>query len=200
LRGTKESLFTLTHNGKELNTAKTRAVGRSAVVDAGDRMDRARQVSADWSGLIKRGGLTPKVEHSVTLANDSLSDQQNRLLHVRAICTLRNDGVKQIEQHLYNPHGSMFYVLSDEAPGSGGRGLAPDAASYAAAGRADPGETHVYLDTHENDDFARTVLAMSEQTCFLHALCRSDLKVKVSIQPYSEAGLLPAAFSSPDAE
>ncbi|MEO6078361.1 MAG: OsmC family peroxiredoxin [Steroidobacteraceae bacterium] len=240
LRGSRESLFTLTRNGTELKHAGARPVGRFAETDPGDRMEAVRPAPTDWSGLIKRGGITPKAEHSTTLTNDSLSDEQNRLLHVRAICTLRDDGVKQIEQHLYNPHGSIFYFLSDESPESGGHGLAPDAISYAStgiafcfmtqlgryakiarksiqayriiqdahfslggasgetgvAGRADPVETHVYLDTSENEDFARTALAMSEQTCFLHALCRSDLKVKVSIQPYSESGLLPAPLSS----
>jgi hypothetical protein len=53
---------------------------------------------------------------------------------VRGICTLREDGVKQVELRLYNPHGSVFYSLSDEAPENGGRGLAPDAASYLSAG------------------------------------------------------------------
>lgn len=48
------------------------------------------------------------------------------------------------------------------------------------AGRADPVETHVYLDTPEGPDFARTLLDMAEQTCFLHALCRTDLKAKLT--------------------
>jgi hypothetical protein len=49
------------------------------------------------------------------------------------------------------------------------------------AGEADPVETHVYLDTEEDDDFARTLLAIGEQTCFLHALCRTPLKPKLAI-------------------
>jgi hypothetical protein len=100
-----------------------------------------------------------------------------------------------LEQQLFNPHGSIFRFLCDEAPG-GGTGRAPDAASYLSAGiafcfmtqlgryakiakkalggyrvvqdthfsptaadgpgRADPVETHVYVDSRENDDFART--------------------------------------------
>ncbi len=43
---------------------------------------------------------------------------------------------------------------------------------------ADPVETHVYLNTPEDEAFARTVLDMSEQTCFLHAFCRTPLKTK----------------------
>lgn len=49
------------------------------------------------------------------------------------------------------------------------------------AGEADPVDTHVYLDTPEDRDFARTLLDMGEQTCFLHALCRTDLKPKLTV-------------------
>jgi hypothetical protein len=228
MRGSKESLFTLTHNGREIEPALARRIPRAAEIDPGDHFDKARPAPGDWSSLIRRGGLTPKAEHTVTMANDSLADEQSRLLHVRGICTLRDDGVKQIEQHLYNPHGSIFYALCDEAPINGGGGRAPDAASYISAGigfcfmtqfgryakiarkhldqyrivqdthfslggasggtgeigKADPVETHVYLDSREGDDFARTILDMSEQTCFLHAFCKADLKTKVSVQEY----------------
>ncbi len=240
MHGSKESLFTLTHNGIEIETDRALRVGRPAEPDPGDHFDAAQAAAGDWSGLIRRGDMTPKAEHSVTLANDSLSEHQDRLLHVRGICTLRDDGVKAIEQHLYNPHGSIFYFLSDEAPENGGRGLAPDAASYISAGigfcfmtqigryakimkkdlkqyriiqdthfslggasggtglagKADPVETHVFLDTGEDDEFARTALDMSEQTCFLHAFCKADLKTKVSIQTYGEDSPLPAAVAA----
>lgn len=235
MRGSKESLFTLTHNGREIEPARARFLGRAAESDPADRFERVRPAFGDWSDLIRRGGLTPKAGHTVTMAGDSLSAEQSRLLHVRGICTLRDDGVKHIEQRLYNPHGSVFYFLSDEAPGHGGQGRAPDALSYisagigfcfmtqfgryasivrkplrgyrivqdthfspggasggtAEAGTADPVETHVYLETSESDEFARLILDMSEQTCFLHAFCKASLKANVSVEPYSEAAELP---------
>ena len=49
------------------------------------------------------------------------------------------------------------------------------------AGKADPLETHVYLKTNESDDVAREMLDISEQTCFLHAFCRTDMKSKLKI-------------------
>ena len=240
MRGSKESLFTLTHNGSEISPNKALPLGQPAEPDPGDRFDAALPSAGDWTGHIRRGGMTPKAEHTVTLANDSLSDQQNRLLHIRGICTLRDDGVKQIEQQLFNPHGTVFYFLSDEAEIAGGRGLAPDAASYISAGigfcfmtqfgryakivkkelrdyrilqdthfslggasggtgkagSADPVETHVYLDTAEDDEFARTALDMAEQTCFLHAFCKADLKTKVAVQAWSDDAELPAAVSA----
>jgi hypothetical protein len=237
LRGAKESLFTLTHNDRAIAVGRALPIGSPQQPDPGDHFEQATPAGGDWLGLIRRGGLTPKVEHTVTMANDSLSDEQNRLLHIRAICTLRDDGVKQIEQRLYNPHGSVFYFLSDEAPENGGQGRAPDAASYISAGigfcfmtqfgryakivkkdlrdyrivqdthfslggasagtgeagHADPVETHVFLTTGENDEFARDALDMSEQTCFLHALCKTDLKTRVSLQDHSEAAEVPPA-------
>ena len=49
------------------------------------------------------------------------------------------------------------------------------------AGEADPIETHVYLETGESDETAKEMLDISEQTCFLHALCRTDLKTKLKV-------------------
>lgn len=49
------------------------------------------------------------------------------------------------------------------------------------AGEADPIETHVYLETSESDEVAQEMLDISEQTCFLHAFCRTDLKTKLKV-------------------
>jgi uncharacterized OsmC-like protein len=231
LHGSKQSLFTLCHNGRAIEPARVQRLRGGVPPDPAAHFDAVAPAAGDWSGLVRRGGMTPKAAHSVTLANDSLAEQQNRLLHLRGICTLREDGVKEIEQQLFNPHGSIFRFLCDEAPG-GGTGRAPDAASYLSAGiafcfmtqlgryakiakkalegyrvvqdthfsptaadgpgRADPVETHVYVDSRENDDFARTALDMSEQTCFLHALLKADLRVRVRVQGF-DGGDVPVA-------
>ncbi len=49
------------------------------------------------------------------------------------------------------------------------------------AGEADPIETHVYLETSESDETAQEMLDISEQTCFLHAFCRTELKTRLKI-------------------
>lgn len=49
------------------------------------------------------------------------------------------------------------------------------------AGEADPIETHVYLETSEADTVAQEMLDMSEQTCFLHAFCKTEMKTKLKI-------------------
>lgn len=49
------------------------------------------------------------------------------------------------------------------------------------AGEADPVETHVYLETSESDEIAQEMLDVSEQTCYLHAFCRTDMKTKLKV-------------------
>jgi uncharacterized OsmC-like protein len=46
-------------------------------------------------------------------------------------------------------------------------------------GRARPVDTHVDLVTDQDDEAARTLVHMGEQTCFLHALCRTPLKPRI---------------------
>ena len=223
--GMKPSYFTLTHNGSEISPARAKRIDGPALPDIADAFDQALPAAGDWSGLIRRNGMSPETEETVTRAGGSLQEEQDRLLHVRGICTLRADGIKAIEQHLYNPHGSIFHFLCEEGPEMGGKGRAPDAASYISAGigfcfmtqlgryakilkkelqeyriiqdthfslggasggtgkpgEAAPVETHVYLRDGEDDEFAQTVLDMGEQTCFLHAFCRTDLKAKVRV-------------------
>lgn len=229
MRGKKESLFTLTHNGNEITTAKALPIGKPAVPDIVGQAKKAKVAAGNWDEVLVRGSITPRSALTDSKSGSSLKDHQSRLLHLRGICTLREDGVKVIEQQLFNPQGSIFYFLSDEGEKDGGQGRAPDAASYISAGigfcfmtqfgryakmmksdlqqyriiqhshfslggasastgvagEADPLETHVHLVSGEDDDFARHILDMSEQTCFLHAFCRTDLKAKIRLEPYS---------------
>jgi hypothetical protein len=219
LRGALDSLFTLTHNGAPVAPDKAKPVPGDAPPDLAAALDALVPSPGDWLALIVRGGLSPKTGEATSSHGSSLAEEQDRTLHVRVTCTLPEDGVKQAEQQLFNPHGSIFTYLCDE------EGRAPDAASYVAAGigfcfmtqlgryakiarkdlaayrivqdlhlsrggasggtgraaTADPVETHVFLDSGEDDAFARTAVDMGEQTCFLHALCRTDIKVSVRV-------------------
>lgn len=224
MRGEKESLFTLTHNGQEIEPNKANRLSAAALADPGSTLSLP-MATGDWTGHAVKGAQSPLHKNTDSGVGTSLADRQNRLLHLRGICTLRQDGVKVIEQQLYNPHGSIFTFLSDEGEPDGGQGRAPNAASYISAGigfcfmtqfgrfakmnkskleeyrivqdahfslggasgrtgipgEADPLETHVYLKSTETDKDAQYMLDMSEQTCFLHAFCRTDLKTKVKV-------------------
>lgn len=61
-------------------------------------------------------------------------------------------------------------------------------------GRMDPVQTHVYIVTPEGVDFARQALAMGEQTCFLHATCRTSLGIDVNV---STQGHVPSSDATP---
>lgn len=226
MRGVHTSLFTLSLNGEPVPLGQVAALGGEPHPDPGDRFPEVSVGTAPVAGeLIHKLKEADAVEGVPGGAGTSLAEDQSRMLHVRGVCTLRDDGVKEIVQNLYKPIGSEFRYLSDEDPRFGGRGLAPDAATYMSAGIgfcfmtqfgryakivkknldayrivqdthfslggasggtgragiADPVETHVYLDSREDTDFARTILDMSEQTCFLHAFCRTDLKARMRL-------------------
>ncbi len=135
MRGVLPSLFTLTRNGAEIATGEAKALGSPVVADPSGE---SPVPAATELALISREGLSPKKEvaKGTAAAASSLTDEQDRTLNPAAICTLREDGIKEIEQHLYSPHGSIFRYLSEEAEPAGGQGRAPDAVSYISAGIA----------------------------------------------------------------
>jgi len=217
MRGCKDSLFTLTHKGRRVIPDKAKPVFGDIPPDPGPVIEGV--VPETSERFIRRGPMSPLTEEATSSQGSSLAEEQDRILHIRGICTVREDGVKQVEQQLFNPHGSIFHFLCDE------QGRAPDAGSYIAAGigfcfmtqlgryakiakkdlsaynvvedihfslggasggtgqagNAEPVETHVYLHSTEDSFFARAALDMGEQTCFLHAFCRTDLKARVKV-------------------
>ena len=217
MRGEKDSLFTLTHKNRQVIPDKAKGVHGDVPPDPADLIEGVHPAAAEQ--IIRRGELSPLTDEATSSQGSSLAEEQDRILHIRGICTLREDGVKRIEQQMFNPHGNIFHFLCDED------GRAPDAISYMAAGigfcfmtqlgryakiakkhldaynivqdihfskggasggtgtagKADPVETHVYLHSDENSTFARAALDMGEQTCFLHAFCRTDLKARVKV-------------------
>ncbi len=133
MRGRLPSLFTLTRNGREVPIDAAKALGAPVVMDP---EGEAPIPAPGELTLIERLGLTPRKEVAggTSAAASSLTDEQDRTLNPAAICTLREDGVKEIEQHLYSPHGSIFRFLSEESGAAGGKGRAPDAVSLISAG------------------------------------------------------------------
>ncbi|MEL7344544.1 MAG: OsmC family protein [Pseudomonadota bacterium] len=220
MRGQLESLFKLGKNGSELPTAKVAELGGALFPDPGNHFAKAEPDASDLT-LMAPVGTTPKKEvaKGTAAGGSSLSDEQDRRLNIGAIAILREDGIKDIQQMQYSPHGTSFRFLSSEdgrAPDantliSAGIGfcfmtqfgrfvsmLKLDLSDYrivqdthfslggasggtGKAGQADPIETHVYLETGESDETAQEMLDISEQTCFLHAFCRTDLKTKLKV-------------------
>ena len=220
MRGQLESLFKLGRNGSELPTAKVAELDVPLFPDPGNHFAKSAPDTNSIT-LMEPVGTTPRkaVVKGTASGGSSLSDNQDRRLNIGAIATLREDGIKDIQQMQYSPHGTSFRFLSSED------GRAPDANTLVSAGigfcfmtqfgrfvsmlkldlpdyrivqdthfslggasggtgkpgAADPIETHVYLDTGESEQTAQEMLDISEQTCFLHAFCRTDLKTKLKV-------------------
>jgi hypothetical protein len=149
-------------------------------------------------------------------AGSSLQATQKRTLHVRGVCTLRADGLKEVKIQLFKPLGSSFRFLGDDT----GQERAPSSLAYLAAGvgfcfmtqigryahitkqdlkaysivqdtiyqigqassRAEPVDTHTFLQTGEPDEVAQKTLSMNERTCFLHAAMRGSNQTRITIE------------------
>ncbi|XHC00302.1 OsmC family protein [Nitratireductor sp. ac15] len=220
MRGAKESLFRLCHNGSEIDIPGSKKISDPLLPafeeDSFDILD------GNWEGVIEHTRQpSPIMNDTTTFAGGALTETQNRMLHLRVYAKRQPDGIVKIRQHVYNPHGSVFHFTSDE------EGRAPSAAAlisagigfcfmtqlgrYSAmikkplksyqiiqdfhfsrggatgktgkAGEAAPLETHVHIRSDETDAFAQSMLEVAEQTCFLHAFCRTPLKAKLTISP-----------------
>ena len=226
LRGSHDSLFRLATNGVEIAPADK----SKPALDLLPRLEvvavDAGSVAPDEVFLAARGPSPSKESVNSRASGEySVKDAKMALIHVAATARYRADGVKEIRQQLYAPHGTEWVFLSDESPANLGQGRAPDADSYVSAGigfcfmtqfgilisvhkfdvpeyqvlqdthfslggatgktgkagDADPIETHIHLVTGESDAVAQELLVLAEQSCFLHGLCRADLKAKMKV-------------------
>ena len=212
--------FALILNGERIAQGEVGGQDNAVEPDSDAGFDQLRPAPGTWEALLERGGPTPRTGEADSGPGSSLAETQDRRLHVRAVCTLRDDGLKDIQQSMFNPQGTMFRFLSDP---EGQR--APDASVYVAtgigfcfmtqlgryakitrrdlqryaivqdidfsqggatgqtgrAGDASAPRTTVSITSSEDADFARQLLKMGEQTCFLHALCRTALKTRIRL-------------------
>lgn len=135
LSGEKNSLFTLSWNGAQIPVGEVASLGTDAHPALDGLFDGVEIADVEVADdLMTRVKPADQVEGVPGGVNTSLQDSQSRTLHVQARCRVRDDGVKVIDENLFQPIGSEFRFLSDESPEAGGQGLAPDAASYLAAG------------------------------------------------------------------
>ena len=56
-----------------------------------------------------------------------------------------------------------------------------------------PVDTHVYLKTKEDEAICKEIVDMAEQTCFLHAACRTSNTTKLRIETDASVNKLVAA-------
>lgn len=135
LQGVHHSLFNLCRNEDQIPVGEVGSLGTEIHPDPRDVFDLVEvgqtDVADDLMVRVREGDQVQGVPGGV---NSSLQESQSRTLHVQAVGRVRDDGVKIIHENLLRPIGSEFRFLCDEAPEQGGNGLAPDAATYLAAG------------------------------------------------------------------
>lgn len=223
LRAELISEFSLTVNGKRTATGRVAALA-DTIETGGDDADAV--VPAD--ALDIPADIIRKLESAQTVfgvdggAGSSLSAEQDRTLHVRGLCGLRDDGLIEVSTQLLKPIGSVFRFLAAFGTGAGAAAdRAPSGLAYLSAGIAfcyltqigryahivkkplddyrlvqetrvsepgrrggvEPVRTHVSLRTPEGDSYGRTLVDMGEQTCFLHAACRSVVSTRAVVNP-----------------
>jgi uncharacterized OsmC-like protein len=138
LRGALPGRFSLCLNGEDVALRGVPAISGPRPADPRDRFGEA----GDAAPVPAAGELMAKVEDrgrdrpQPAGAERPRPDGQARRPHAQAVCTVRDDGVKVIDQRLFQPPGSHFRLLSDEPRHRGEAGRAPDAMSYVASGLA----------------------------------------------------------------
>jgi organic hydroperoxide reductase OsmC/OhrA len=138
LQGSHRGTFSLTKNGSPLELD---GVQQSASPPPADPQALFGQVLPGEASTYAAGGIE-KLQAAESVfgveggAGSSLHASQKRLLHVRAIATLREDGLKAIKVQLFKPIGGVFHFLSDDSKLAGGQERAPSGLAYMSAGIA----------------------------------------------------------------
>ena len=139
LRNAGSSLFRLNRNGELLSVPDRESPVLSGAEDPLRLFDNIRpedvvgveEIVQKRSEVTHLGG--EKLGTVKSGAEVGLSNTQKRQLHVRAVATLRDDGMKEIEVACFNPVGSVFKLLSDDSTLAGGLGRAPSGLAYLSA-------------------------------------------------------------------
>lgn len=128
--------FSLTHNGRKIPVANITESSASPHPDPEPTFDglQARDESEYQPDIIVKLKAAETVFGVEGGAGSSLKAEQKRTLHVRAIGTLGEDGLKEVKIQLFKPIGSTFRFLSQEPDESGQAEIAPPALAYLSAG------------------------------------------------------------------
>lgn len=226
MRSSLPSLFKVSRNGHELEMDDSK---RSSMTDSEDPSALFDQIKpVDEAQYAKN--ITQKLEGVETGGEKQgtavgYATEQKRMVQVRAVLTLREDGVKVVQVQCIKPEGSTFEFLSDDPVIYGGQDRAPTGLQYLSAGlsfcfmtqlgrfagivkqdlsgygivqdtifglpgasaglneeaKAYPIHTHTFLQSKDDDEAARLLVEMGEQTCYLHACYRGEAKTRLRI-------------------
>lgn len=138
LRDVLISEFSLHHNGALVAAGAVKSTVAEILPPPTGDFDR---ISRD-KGAAPSAPILNKLESAEKLfdveggVGTSLHAEQKRLLHVRAVVHVNEEGFYDARIQLFKPIGSVFRFIGDDPPHRGGRGLAPSGLDYLSAGVA----------------------------------------------------------------
>lgn len=138
LRTVLASEFTILKNGKPVSTGDVRAWEDATNLPLEVAMFDALKPAGENFPLdivVKLGGADT-VFHVEGGAGSSLKSEQKRTLHIRAVATLRDDGLSETRVQLFKPIGSNFRFLCELKDAESGGQRAPSPLAYLSAGVA----------------------------------------------------------------
>lgn len=136
--GALTSLFTLTHNGGQITPEHVGVLDGDVLPDPGDefgKLQRAEKTQFDQDIItlveteeefLRKTELNPR--------SFAYLKEGQMPVFMGATCRLRADGLKEIVRDESANATASWRILCDEAEGHGGKGRAPDAATYISAG------------------------------------------------------------------
>jgi len=134
-----ESHFKITKNDRDIGVGAAKSSTTPAASDPGRLFDNV--VPADSAGyseniIEKQEGVDTSADKVSSKPVGYASDQK-RMVQVRAVLRIRDDGLKTIQTQCIQPSGgSVFNFLSDDSEEFGGEGRAPTGIDYLSAGVA----------------------------------------------------------------
>jgi len=124
--------FALNHNGQVTSVVDVAPSPKEPQPEPTPRFAAARPLPDDTyaPNIITKLEAAEAVFGVEGGAGSSLQATQKRTLHVRGVCTLCDDGLKEVTVQLFKPLGSTFRFLGDDTD----RERAPSSLAYLAAG------------------------------------------------------------------
>ena len=137
MRSELESHFRITRNDKDIGVGKAKLSTIPAASDPKrlfDDVTPAEDTTLAENIIEKQEGADTAGDKVSGKPVGFVSDQK-RMLQVRAVLRLREDGLKTIQTQCIQPSGgSVFNFLSDDSLAFGGQGRAPTGLDYISAG------------------------------------------------------------------
>jgi uncharacterized OsmC-like protein len=138
MRDLLENTFGLVLNGRPLTLEGLRPSPRTTTADPRGILERLKPADpASYPpAAIEKVAAAEVVRGVEGGAGTSLHPEQKRTLHIHGEARLLEGLRMETTVQLFKPIGSTFRFQSDEAPDSGGRGMAPPPLAYLCAGVA----------------------------------------------------------------